>query len=402
MKEQIDVSTITGRKIEFKDWLLILGLVLSPMTGFRIWKVGPGEVLCLIWCMLNYRSLFRIRAGNRFLRFWSFFLLISFLGYCWGMMFYPAETDPFGMLTWVYFAVISLTTVSELCKRDVDYLMHMLGATCILSAFWYMFLYIYSMNVSSTFLEAKLWLGGIGARFTGGANNPNQLAVLISITTISCIVLFFRERKFKKILYLICAAICVFILTKTETSTAYMAVVVGAAIYLWKQFGDKFLRLPELKFIFILLLTGGAILFSSRLYELFMEWVSSDSNGLDRFEIYSTFPTAFFKNPLIGLGPGVHARDGYMEFHNTYLEVLAMSGVLGGVVFATFSWHLLKVLNSTPISLAILATLYVFGFAGFDMRSLPYWIFLSIAYAIASKGKEEREVYPKREFRTSA
>ena len=36
-------------KIQSIDWILIIGIVLSPMTEFRIWKVGPGEILCLSW-----------------------------------------------------------------------------------------------------------------------------------------------------------------------------------------------------------------------------------------------------------------------------------------------------------------------------------------------------------------
>ena len=33
------------------DWLLILGIMLAPMTGLRIWKAGPAEVLCFIWTL---------------------------------------------------------------------------------------------------------------------------------------------------------------------------------------------------------------------------------------------------------------------------------------------------------------------------------------------------------------
>ena len=36
-------------KLPFIDYFLIIGIVLAPMTGLRIWKIGPGEVLCLFW-----------------------------------------------------------------------------------------------------------------------------------------------------------------------------------------------------------------------------------------------------------------------------------------------------------------------------------------------------------------
>ena len=40
-------------KIRTWDWLLILGLTIAPMTGLRIWKIGPAEVLTFIWCAVN-------------------------------------------------------------------------------------------------------------------------------------------------------------------------------------------------------------------------------------------------------------------------------------------------------------------------------------------------------------
>ena len=49
-------------KIQSIDWILIIGIVLSPMTEFRIWKVGPGEILCLCWGMRFFIQMIKIRC----------------------------------------------------------------------------------------------------------------------------------------------------------------------------------------------------------------------------------------------------------------------------------------------------------------------------------------------------
>ena len=58
-------------KIRTWDWLLILGLTIAPMTGLRIWKIGPAEVLTFIWCL---RFFPRGRVSNgALMRFFLFF-----------------------------------------------------------------------------------------------------------------------------------------------------------------------------------------------------------------------------------------------------------------------------------------------------------------------------------------
>ena len=41
------------KSIERWDWILIIGAILSPMTGLRIAKVGPAEFLCFVWALRN-------------------------------------------------------------------------------------------------------------------------------------------------------------------------------------------------------------------------------------------------------------------------------------------------------------------------------------------------------------
>jgi O-antigen ligase len=124
-----------------------------------------------------------------------------------------------------------------------------------------------------------------------------------------------------------------------------------------------------------------------KLWSLFYNWIASDSNGLGRFRIFASYPETFWKSPVFGLGPGVHGLNGTIEFHNTYLEVLAMSGMAGGIVFVLFTLNAWKEVRWSPFTLGMFVTLYVFGLAGFGMRRLVFWIILSI---ICVYGKRQR------------
>ena len=49
MRIRIGTRLWNTKYIESRDWILLIGLSLAPMTGLRIWKIGPSEVLCLLW-----------------------------------------------------------------------------------------------------------------------------------------------------------------------------------------------------------------------------------------------------------------------------------------------------------------------------------------------------------------
>lgn len=373
-------------RIQLKDWLLILSVILASMTGLRIWKIGPAELLAFLWCLLHCQSICRVNRKDPFVKFWLFFLFAIIMGSFWGFLFYPQELSLPQLLTWIYFAFISLTILFELRKRDLNYLVKMFTIICVFSVAWYFFLFVYSRTVSKTFLGAPLWFGD--RRFTGGAINPNQLGLTISVYTTGCTWLLLNERVTYKTKYIVCVTIGLFLLFQTECSTGYMSTACGIGVALWKPFSDRFLPSSKSKLTFITVAAMILIVFSGTLYSLFIKWVASDSNGLGRFKIFATYPEAFWKSPFIGLGPGGHARGGTYEFHNTYLEVLAAGGILGGIAFLSLSYYLFKIGINSSLFFSIMTTLYVFGLAGFAMRQLIYWTMLSITYLIAIKSNE--------------
>ncbi len=363
------------------DLLLIVGLTLAPMTGFRVWRVGPAEILCLLW---GIRSLLKWRyRRSDTVRFFALFLVTMGLGSSICVFVAPNEASIPGLLTWLYLALIAISIYEGLSRRSLLYVERLLRAFSVTAILWYMFLFLYSRLVSRTFLGAPLWYSG--RRFSGGGTNPHQIAVMMCGL---CFV-FFREvlKKRKLWLNLVFTGMTVFILFQTDSSTGIMSVFLGFFIGIYLLLVNIF---PKSKgTVAILLLLGvafaGLFVFNF-LYTEFMNWVASDSNGLGRLSIFAAFPESFARSPIVGLGPGTHGRGGVIEFHNTYLEIAAASGVVGFTVFIVYTLRIFKkTLQGDWRLIPILVAMYGYGLAGFAMRRLVYWGILIFSLVISEK-----------------
>lgn len=369
-------------KLSLKDWILIAGVTVAPMTGFRIWKVGPGEVLCLIYCLLNWRKTILIDTDNIFTRFWVPFLGFSFLGTLWGALRYPAETAPAEMMTWVYLAIISTGLSHSIQDKNGDNIYSIVRAVVIVSTMWYFFLYIYSLTISRFLLGAPLWYAN--TRYSGGATNPHQIALLLSLSVIVLAVEVLNAKGFiRKTVYGAIMIIAAFLMNETRSSTAIMAAVVAGGVVIvyiiWSRSSQK-----EALLVLMIIVTMYLLFFRIRdIYQFIYQWIQDDPNGMGRFELFSTFPYAFMKGPLFGLGTGFHAANGHMEFHNSYLEILALSGLAGFTVFAILSIRLFRVCSRSPVSTGIMFVCYMFGMSGFSARRLIYWALIVLAYQLA-------------------
>lgn len=368
-------------------WFFIIGYVLAPMTSWRVWKVGPGEIFCLLGCISylgdRYKAISSIGSlkirSNYMNEFWIEFLLTALFGCLWCTIAYPEESSPVQLLTWIYLAIVSLVSFNAF--RDIKELDSLILFTCSIATIWYILLYIYGEMIDTHFVGANLWYG-YKAHFTGGANNPHQLALPMAVNALVLATEAFKKqlRIPSKILCLVLSIMSVWILWETDSSTGKMALAVGFVLSILSSIEDG-----EVRLLVIFVALTVSVLCSDELISAFMRWVSSDSNGQGRLEIFSTFPQAFTKGPVFGLGPGNHAYEGAMEFHNTYLEVLSMSGLFGGLIFLIFTLQILRRIRNNTISAAIVFALYAFGFSGFAFRRLTYWLLLSFAINIADK-----------------
>ena len=372
------------------DWLLIIGLMLAPMTGFRIWKVGPAEVLCLVWSLRHYPTRY-IDTKSDVFRFFVFFLAAMAVGSVWGLIVAPEEVHMMQWPTWIYLAYFALALYTGLKKNTTEYNEKILNVFSIMSAVWYLILYFYSIFISKTFFGAPLWFSGV--RFTGGATNPHQIAVLMCGLTF-CFARNAILRK-KPVINLVYAYICIFIILQTESSTGIAAIVLGviSIIYVMTVHStmsmDKKMLLTAVE-AFILIIC--CILFFDDIYNYIMDWIMSDKNGMGRINLFTQIGGTILKSPLFGLGPGVHAvsqKGRLMEYHSTYTEIIATTGIVGFSVFLWFSMKTFRNILYDDLYLPAIVAIYVYGLGGFAMRRLAYWVIFIFIFVITEKKREQ-------------
>ena len=191
-------------RIRCWDWLLIIGAVLSPMTGLRIWKIGPAEILCFVWAM-RYCSPKRIRFS--FLaKFFAVFITCMLFGTLICSSISPDEVRLDSWPTWAFLAVISCVLLRVAEHNHPEYNIFIFDTICRFSTLWYSFLYIFSRTVSKVFLRAPLWYAN--RRYAGGGTNPHQLAVLMCGITFWYVFSFSRKKKLISIVFFCYHSFC--------------------------------------------------------------------------------------------------------------------------------------------------------------------------------------------------
>ena len=380
------------------DLLLIVGLALAPMTELRIWKVGPAELLCAVWCARYLRYYFDGGVNRPLAAFWLPFYLTLTAGTLFCLQFYPSESSGLGgLVTWFFMMFLSLGVYAGLMRRGAGDILRILETTCFVAAVWYIFLLVYSRVVSPTFFGARLWYARV--RFTGGGANPHQMAILaLGLMFVSFYFLVRVEMpRARRAAHAVSAAAFFYILFLTRSATAWMAMLacaaLGAALLVVR--GAKAARANRVAVAAAWTLGAlGFILGFVWLFDRFMAWVSADPNGMGRFELFSYIVDPLRKNFLFGLGDGTHSNGGISEFHNTYLEIIGMTGLVGVIIFAVFTVRIFLSLRRDPYLLLVPLALYIYGLAGFGMRRLPYWALTSFMLALAQKLPRKEESGP--------
>ena len=382
---------IEKNKISYWDWLLIFGAVLSPMTGFRIWKIGPSELLCFIWAcryLLNRNTSF-----SYVLKFLSIFLFSMLIGTLICMMIAPKEVRLSSWPTWIFLAIISCSLYGDIHKNQLEYNIVLFDRICSVSVIWYSFLFLYSVYIGKSFLGAPLLYY---SRFSGGGTNPHQVAVLLSGIIFWILYMFLYSGQ-KRLYYLICFCVSSYLMYRTESSTGIASVIIGifvTTILFTIQIGYTRQRKSVLITLEIILFITIILLFHSKMYQLVYEWVSDDPNGMGRFRIWSSFWQAFRKSPIFGLGPGTHALSygNLKEFHNSYLEILAASGIVGFLSFLLFTVKSVgRVLYGDMRLFPIIVSIYGYSMAGFAVRRLIYWIVIIFIIVLSEQMINEKQ-----------
>jgi len=381
----------------FIDGLLILGIVFSPLTSLRIYKIGPAELLIFIWSIIIiFCSLRKKKEKSIFWGFWLRFMFLLFIGFLIAMLKDATNSGwILDSLTYLFFTSF-IYALTIYCKnKGSNELIKILMKVFVISGIFYSFLYCYGTFINASFLGLDLWYGE--SRFTAGAMNPHQFAYLAGPMVFVGLFLIKnkKEGKVKTLLLIILIVLFLLMSLATQSSTLIAVFFLQACVFIYLSAVTD--RNPKIRILKILIFTCILAIFMVTFYERinneFWSWVSSDENGLGRFELLAYAIESFNISPIFGLGPGGHVwtYDGIMESHNTYMELLLNSGILGLLNYLILVISILAIIKKDKYAVLIVTFFVFYGFGGYALRRPMLWFLVIFIVYIFLNKKNKKE-----------
>jgi len=367
---------------KIENILLILGLLLAPLTSLRVWKIGPGELLLFLWCLLVMIRR-RYIVINLITKFWYIFIFLVTIGTLFGNAIITQraiEIDEF--FTYVFFTlfITSLVTFFD-GNNNVQFI---LKRIYWLDLIFFTFLFLYGTYVGQSIFGMKLWFAGV--RFTGGALNPHQFAYTSAPMVIAGLYLASEKNSFLNKFLTYASVIPFFVMstaTFSATLTATFAILFFLFIFLSLMNDKNSQRRTKKIIIFSILIIIIILLSAENLYEIFINFVYSDPNGPGRFELWYASINTWKLSPIVGLGlyGSAGAERGIRsEAHNTYFQLLLNSGIIGLSLYLYFVYKLGKFTIKSKYAFLLVMFFVLYGFGGYSFRRVYMWYFTITAY----------------------
>lgn len=220
-------------------------------------------------------------------------------------------------------------------------------------------------------------------RFTGGAKNPNQLALYIV-----CLTLFAAIYIDKPLMKSVSIGILVFfgLASQSDAFLAYLAMTVGIFLLTLIVPSRYFLLVAPMSLL-VLLIVG--IWFLNDIADMLgTQWAGADQGG-SRLTLYINGIKAWLDSPLtfvLGNGAGnfsgLHAPFQGWEAHNTPIDTLTIGGLLGLVAIYFFPVKCAIDIYrlDQKVIFACTVGLIVFSFFHLVIRHPIFWIAIFVLF----------------------
>jgi O-antigen ligase len=385
--------------VNFLNISLALGITLTTATQLRLpgLPLGIGEGILTLWMIV---IIWKIIASNYclinpiFRVFALFWLAVSI---CLNL----------GLLIAFYLDVVAL---------DFAYNAIALAFSCAFSLLFSLYLveikyvnqiilWLSSFTVISQLLillfpnllpGVQPWYGGI--RFSGWAENPNQIGILLSIIPFLILHLILHANQ-KKITNIWCKLllICIIIIgILTDSDALRTAWLLGLFILVFLQSNtwcikllsknrsshEAFIYINILRLFLLMIMITTIFLSFQQEQDLISDVYNKDSQGSIRFTLWIHGLNAISHSPLFGLGPGFFSGVSRpflnFEAHNTFIDWTGSVGIVGlGFYLYLLTW-IAKNAWDKKLLILFVAVISLVGFSNFHyvLRQPIFWFYL--------------------------
>jgi len=384
--------------------ILVLSMLFITFSQLRIFNlpIGFGELCILLLGLIVYvqirdtkiKKLMINIYENNFIRFWLMYFILLAFSFFWIADYSSTYSSMHSIIhdscayVFVFYICILLTLLNNYNKIDLNEAMKNF---ILLIVFVHVFLLIgflvfgilkFEINASRLIVD----------RFSGLANNPNQLGLVFSLVPFLLYYYYkVQNKKIGKKLFYLLIFFTLIIGYVNASKSLYLSWLIPFCILAAYEFIRR-----KYKFTIIILFSTiiflGSIVFYFDLINFLLYYKGSGSVN-HRIELLNNAILLLEQSPLIGFGPGAHISsiqntEIYWEVHNTFIDISLQVGILGVIVYILLllqiGINLIKV-NKYYLLFALLS-LIIFSSFHFVFRQPIFWFYLFYFYQ-AGKSK---------------
>lgn len=381
--------------------LILVMILFFGFTSLRFGSFGIGEIILLVFCVLQLitqRKILVSTTKHLFSAFWIMFICVISVGYCVNQFFEIAPQSPkFDYLA--YIVIIFLCFTFESLFKASSY-----SSLYSLLRFIYFFGLLIIGALFLLYLQGIRVLFGYYLTYAGSdifspfANDYHQFAYFVAPFPFIGLYIYSKEKSITlKILSILGIVLSIDIGLSTTSSTLIASWVISFILFFSIKLIESIKKYKDSYSIFIVffcIFLFTLFFFYHNILDLIADFFNGDSNGGNRIIIWNNAIQAWLHSPIVGLGPGSYSGedvfDGY-EAHNTFLQILTQGGIVGGIVYIFFVFKMTKMTYVNTFLLCGVISLIAYGFGINDLRRTVLWFYFILFYFISYKSKGEND-----------
>lgn len=390
-------------------WFAV-GITLSNATQLRPagLPIGPGDVMVFAWMLLvGFRLLIRPHAIPSITKVILLFWLVSFSSISLGFLIAESKGLTAGDfehdgLSFGLAFIFSMTfSIAISSKEDVKKLLSYCIPFTIFSL---------SILLLLPFLVPFInpWYGEV--RFTGWAENPNQMALQLSMIPFFALHLLSQSSKtITKIWYILLIIASLFIGRATGSDALITAWASGFSLLIVlkinrdisnssaqdKSSFSSVINRNIIQLFFAIIVLIALLFVYTEITAVVGDEYNKGAQGDVRITLWMNGIAAIAHSPIFGLGPG--SQSGFkgpflnFEAHNTFIDWAGDSGIVGLVCYvallAWVGWNAWK--NKLVVMVAAIISIVGFSMFHYVLRPPIFWFYLMAIATLSTYTSKE-------------